>query len=359
MTSFSCCSQPALRSPRRFWVRAHAPTGRSGSVAGMRLLLALVATVAIQQTPAPSPVSSSSAAPEAATLEAEADARFARRSATVANGLADPREVDASIDLYRKATAASPWNTASFWEVPAGPSLPWRLHGRFDRREEDHLRGRPQCRPGRGGSPRGGGEDEGIAGQPRSMRSGPWTARRACICGRRGTGGSGRWCAESSPPRGAASPVACATLLRPSSIWIGEDAAGYRILGRLHSEAPKIPFITGWVSHDKGVELLRRSLAAAPSHPVTPYFLAEALLDHQPEKKDEAMRLLEACAGTPPRPEPRSRRALRADGPLPSRGPQASLHPLEPCHPERFRGDGHEHGPRARDAALPVLLHTL
>jgi hypothetical protein len=80
-----------------------------------------------------------------------------------------------------------------------------------------------------------------------------------------------------------------------------EDAAGYRILGRLHSEAPKIPFITGWVSHRKGVQYLRRAYLAAPGHPGTCHFLAEAILDHEGEKRDEAKRLLDQCAALVPR----------------------------------------------------------
>ena len=268
----------------------------------MRLLLALVATVAIQQTPAPSPVSSSSAAPEAATLEAEADARFARRSATVANGLADPREVDASIDLYRKATAASPRNMVllgkflralHFRGAYTGASIEEKRtifeEGRsVGQAAVDRLEAEAKAS-------RGVSRVDAI----RSVDGAPslylWTA-----------GHWGEWALVRGKFAAARSGIAgrvrdlAQTVIDLDPAF--EDAAGYRILGRLHSEAPKIPFITGWVSHDKGVELLRRSLAAAPSHPVTPYFLAEALLDHQPEKKDEAMRLLEACAGTPPRP---------------------------------------------------------
>ena len=82
-----------------------------------------------------------------------------------------------------------------------------------------------------------------------------------------------------------------------------EDAAGYRLLGRLHSEAPKIVFITGWVSHEKGVQLLRRAVEIGPNHPINQYFLAEAILDHEQGKADEAHRLLERCAESTPRPD--------------------------------------------------------
>src|SRR5204863_279018 len=32
-----------------------------------------------------------------------------------------------------------------------------------------------------------------------------------------------------------------------------EEGAGHRVLGRLHAEAPHVPFVTGWVDHDKSV----------------------------------------------------------------------------------------------------------
>ena len=32
-----------------------------------------------------------------------------------------------------------------------------------------------------------------------------------------------------------------------------QDAAGHRVLGRLHTLAPKVPFFTGWVDRDKAV----------------------------------------------------------------------------------------------------------
>ncbi len=82
-----------------------------------------------------------------------------------------------------------------------------------------------------------------------------------------------------------------------------ERGGGYRILGRLHDRAPRIPFITGWVSRPRGIELLERSLAADPANSISQIFLAEALQDHAPERLPEARRLLLACANAPPRPE--------------------------------------------------------
>ena len=80
-----------------------------------------------------------------------------------------------------------------------------------------------------------------------------------------------------------------------------ESGGGYRILGRLHAVAPDIIFITGWVSRTKAVELLERSLSQDPTNSISRLFLAESLLDHAPRRREEARRLLEACANASPR----------------------------------------------------------
>lgn len=85
-----------------------------------------------------------------------------------------------------------------------------------------------------------------------------------------------------------------------------EDAGGHRILGRLHSEAPQIPFITGWVSRETAIAELRRAVELAPSEPFNVFYLAEALLDHgPPASRAEALALLRRLAALEPRPEKR------------------------------------------------------
>ncbi|HET8644733.1 MAG TPA: hypothetical protein VFO85_04540, partial [Vicinamibacteria bacterium] len=81
-----------------------------------------------------------------------------------------------------------------------------------------------------------------------------------------------------------------------------ERGGGYRILGRLHDRCPRIPLLTGWVSRVRGIELLERSLAADPANSISRIFLAEALVDHAPHRRQEARRLLQACATSAPRP---------------------------------------------------------
>jgi tetratricopeptide (TPR) repeat protein len=82
-----------------------------------------------------------------------------------------------------------------------------------------------------------------------------------------------------------------------------EQGGGYRILGRLHDQSPRIPFLTGWVSRKEALAHLRKALALGPRNSVNQFFLAEAILNHEPANREEARRLLTLCAGSPPRDE--------------------------------------------------------
>jgi tetratricopeptide (TPR) repeat protein len=82
-----------------------------------------------------------------------------------------------------------------------------------------------------------------------------------------------------------------------------EQAGAYILLGRLHGEAPKVPFVTGWVSREKAVRYVREGLKLAPDNRALVYFAADVLLQHAPSSRAEARALLERCATTPPRPD--------------------------------------------------------
>ena len=79
-------------------------------------------------------------------------------------------------------------------------------------------------------------------------------------------------------------------------------AAGHRVLGRLHSEAPKIPFVTGWVDHDKAIAELEKATAMEPAELSNRFYLADSLLAHRAQAKERALALLREVAATPPRP---------------------------------------------------------
>jgi tetratricopeptide (TPR) repeat protein len=81
-----------------------------------------------------------------------------------------------------------------------------------------------------------------------------------------------------------------------------EFAGGHRLLGRLHTLAPKVPFLTGWVDRGKAVAELRRAVALAPEYPLNAVFLADALLQYRSGEAAEvatARRLLRQVVERP------------------------------------------------------------
>lgn len=80
-----------------------------------------------------------------------------------------------------------------------------------------------------------------------------------------------------------------------------EDAGGHRLLGRLHAVAPKIIFFTGWVDRDKALEHLRRAWELAPDEPYNGLYLAEAILEHEPDDRARALSILRELAARSPR----------------------------------------------------------
>jgi hypothetical protein len=79
-----------------------------------------------------------------------------------------------------------------------------------------------------------------------------------------------------------------------------DSGAPHRVLGRLHALAPKIPFITGWVDREAAARHLRRAVEIDPEFLSNRLFLAEALLDHFPARRGEALGLLRDLASRAP-----------------------------------------------------------
>jgi tetratricopeptide (TPR) repeat protein len=84
-----------------------------------------------------------------------------------------------------------------------------------------------------------------------------------------------------------------------------EDGGALRLLGSLHAELPRVPFVSGWVDRERAVPLLERAYALAPEHPGNRLLLALTLLDLAPQRRDEAMALLGQVAELEPRPDAR------------------------------------------------------
>ncbi len=81
-----------------------------------------------------------------------------------------------------------------------------------------------------------------------------------------------------------------------------EDGGGYRILGRLHHRAPRIPYLTGWVSRAEAVRNLRLAVRTSPRNFVNRHFLAEALADGGAAEKVEAGQIEQDLVSDAPSP---------------------------------------------------------
>lgn len=74
------------------------------------------------------------------------------------------------------------------------------------------------------------------------------------------------------------------------------DGAGYRLLGRLHTVVPKVPFFTNWINREYGIELLRKAVATSTTDLRNELFLAEAIYKYKPEEKQFALQLVRRVA---------------------------------------------------------------
>lgn len=82
-----------------------------------------------------------------------------------------------------------------------------------------------------------------------------------------------------------------------------EGGGGARVLGRLHNQTPRVPFVTGWASDAYAVKLLRESVAADPLNKTTRVFLAEAMNAADGKNRPEAVKILREVLSTPNLPE--------------------------------------------------------
>lgn len=78
-----------------------------------------------------------------------------------------------------------------------------------------------------------------------------------------------------------------------------DGGGGHRMLGRLHAEAPKIPFVTGWIDRSKAISELEKAQTFSDD-PLTLLYLIEALLEYDTSRQDQAMELLRALSTREP-----------------------------------------------------------
>ncbi len=82
-----------------------------------------------------------------------------------------------------------------------------------------------------------------------------------------------------------------------------ENGAPARVLGRLHDQTPRVPFITGWASSKEAVRLLNESIKIDPANKITRVFLAEAMVSNNSDTKPQAVQILKEVIAAPNPPE--------------------------------------------------------
>lgn len=82
-----------------------------------------------------------------------------------------------------------------------------------------------------------------------------------------------------------------------------EGGTPARVLGRLHDQTPRVPFITGWASGREAVQFLKESQKIDPANKITMVFLAEAMVSYDSKSSAQAIQLLRTAISVPNEPE--------------------------------------------------------
>jgi uncharacterized protein YbjT (DUF2867 family)/tetratricopeptide (TPR) repeat protein len=84
-----------------------------------------------------------------------------------------------------------------------------------------------------------------------------------------------------------------------------DEGGAYRLLGRLHAELPRVPFVSAWVDRAEAIPLVERAYALAPANPGNRLLLGLTLLDLAPSRRAEALDLLRQVEALTPRADMR------------------------------------------------------
>ena len=229
---------------------------------------------------------------------AQGDAAWSRRAQGAQGAQAQPGPIDEAIAAYDRALQADPANLDAAWKLLRALHFKGDYVARTkDEKQKVFARGRDLAEASLDRlDQRAGGRKKldamtpqqaakALAGIPQARPIHLWAAVHWGLWG------------DSFGRLAAARQGVGDRIRRNAEILVAldetyDEAAGHRILGRLHTLAPKIPFITGWVDRDKAVAELRRAVALAPDNLLNHVYLADALLEHHPDKKAEAKEIL-------------------------------------------------------------------
>jgi hypothetical protein len=211
-----------------------------------------------------------SAAPDTAGVAeavAAADAHYARRDEGPRGGTADPREIADAIAAYSSAAGRAPEDASVRWKLARALYFQGTYTGLDAKGQRDAFaRGKAAAE-----------EALAILKRRRALSKENPDAAPSLFWA---AVDWGQWGLATNKVDAATNGVArrvrdyCLALIELDPSF--EEGGGYRILGRLHDSAPKIPLVTGWVSRAEGIRNLELAVGVAPENLVNLQFLAEA-----------------------------------------------------------------------------------
>lgn len=236
----------------------------------------------------------------AAAQVADGDAHFAKRAEGHEGARAKTNHVDAAIAAYQRAVRQSPNDLEARWKllralrykgayVANGNEAKKQVFDQARKSGEQSLAVLDRMLAGKGLRSVAKASEKAIADAARSIpHAGSlfyWDAVNwgewALVYGKLNAVKQG---AADRIKRGAT----IAHMIDPRI----EGGGGARVLGRLHNQTPRVPFLTGWVSDELAVKYLNESLAQHRDNKLTRVFLAEAMVANDKKKKAEATRIL-------------------------------------------------------------------
>ncbi len=233
----------------------------------------------------------------------QAQAMFARRAEGADGAIADAARADAAVDAYRLALAESPRDLVR---------LAGLLHALYFRGTYCGESGEAKKALFEEGRRLGQSATDTLEAPLEGLARAEQLARLRNIPGAAevyywSMANWGEWALVAGPLAAAVSGVGGMMLHHGTTVAALDptidDGGADRALGRLHHQSPRIPLLTGWVSKPQALVHLRRSLSLSPQSRGTWVFLAEAILDYEPDNRQEALTLLQRAASEAPRPD--------------------------------------------------------
>ena len=246
--------------------------------------------------------------PDRNPLIVEADAHYGRRQEGRVGAVANPREIALAVSGYDRASQA-PDSAEARWKLARA----LYFQGAYTGQDADSQRAiyekarRVSEEAVRIVERRGKGRDVSIEGKsPSDIAALIGSDHDASPTFFWAAVAWGEWALASGKLQ-AARTGAAEKIREYAEILIAmdpdfEDGGGYRVLGRLHHQAPKIPILTPWVSREKAVEYLRRAVTQNPRNLINRHFLAEALADGSAAERTEAITIEETVVADAPSP---------------------------------------------------------